>query len=86
VRGRVLDVGGGTGGISFGLASHDDFRAVWLDLVPNRETRVMRERTQLDVVEVSGSGEALPSALVRPNACPPRMPPPAKTEVQAFAQ
>ena len=62
VRGRVLDVGGGTGGISFGLASHDDFRAVWLDLVPNRETRVMRERTQLDVVEVSGSGEALPFA------------------------
>src|SRR5438309_1979787 len=29
---------------------------------------------------------ALPSALVRPNACPPRMPPPASTVVQALAR
>lgn len=62
VRGRVLDVGAGTGGVCFGLASHDAIKSVWLDIVPNLETRIIRERTQLDVVEVSGSGEALPFA------------------------
>lgn len=60
IRGRVLDVGGGTGGVSFGIAWHDALRSVWLDFVPNLETRLMRERTGLDVREVSGSGEALP--------------------------
>jgi len=62
VRGRVLDVGAGTGGICFGVASHDALTSVWLDLVPNRETRVIRERTGLDVVQVSASGESLPFA------------------------
>jgi len=60
IRGRVLDVGAGTGGVCFGIASHDELRSVWLDFQANSETRIMRERTGLDVVEVAGTGEALP--------------------------
>lgn len=62
VRGAVLDVGGGTGGVCFGLASHPDLRGVWIDLQANSETAIVRKRTGLNVGEVAGSGEALPFA------------------------
>lgn len=57
---RVLDLGAGNGGVSFGVASSPRLRVTALDIVPNSVLRRVRARTATGVTQVVGRGEALP--------------------------
>jgi SAM-dependent methyltransferase len=59
---RVLDLGAGNGGASFGLCESAKFRITALDLVPNPVLRRVRRETDARVASIVGSGTAIPFA------------------------
>jgi SAM-dependent methyltransferase len=59
---RVLDLGAGNGGASFGLSESAKYRVTALDLVPNPVLRRVRRNADARVGSVVGSGTKLPFA------------------------
>ena len=60
LTGRVLDVGAGNGGVAVGLANHDGFSVVGVDILVNPDLRALRAATPLPIGQVVGSGHDLP--------------------------
>lgn len=59
-RARILDLGAGNGGVSFGVATSAELKVTALDIIPNHTLRQVRSRTASNVRQVVGRGEQLP--------------------------
>lgn len=60
VRGRVLDLGAGNGGVSVAVSNSVEFKTVGLDIVPNNDLLHLRRSLPLPIGQVVGSGHILP--------------------------
>jgi ubiquinone/menaquinone biosynthesis C-methylase UbiE len=62
LRGRVLDVGSGNGGVALGMANSRDYEVVTVDLIPNRDVLRLRASVDVPLRATVGSGHHLPFA------------------------
>lgn len=60
VRGKILDVGAGNGGVSLGVGNAADFSVITLDLVLNQDLRHLKKATSVPIEQAVGSGHHLP--------------------------